>query len=184
MANNPFAALTRRTVFFSFDFDDMLKTWQVRNSGKFNKKSSYRDGAAFEKAKLQSDQAIRNWIRREMVGCSVTVVLIGTDTYKSKWVNFEIEESIKEDMGLVGVNIHKLRGGLLDSKNPTATAPVNPLYGHKMPATLRSLGTGVDEYAASRYKTHTWEPATSALRGFGQNDLSAWVNEAARIAGR
>ena len=121
-----------------------------------------------------------------MTGCSVTVVLIGDNTYKSDWVNFEIKESIDNKMGLVGVYLHEFRFGLLDTSS--YTQPINPLYMHKMPLTLGGLAAAFpsDQTAGERYKTYTWKPAaTNAFMGaFNQNNLGDWVEEAYQISQR
>ena len=98
-------------VFFSFDYDDVWRVNQVRKSGAFvgEQRSGFRDKAEYERVKRTNDDAIRRWIQRQMQGCSVTCVLIGAATHKSKWVHFEIDESIDRGMGLVGVYIHKLK---------------------------------------------------------------------------
>ena len=58
-------------------------------------------------------------------------VLIGEDTYKRRWVSFEIEESIRSGMGLVGVYIHKLQ-----DQNGASSGlifdPPNPLDNHEV----------------------------------------------------
>ncbi|MYB37483.1 MAG: hypothetical protein F4Y26_08895 [Gammaproteobacteria bacterium] len=173
-----------RVVFFSFDYDDVFRVNQVRNSGQFvgEKRSGFRDKAEYEKVKRRGDKAIKKWIRRQMDGCSVTCVLIGQDTHQSKWVNFEIEESIKNGMGLLGVYIHELKdqGG---SVPDTVSEPNNPLRDHKMPP-KGLLDELWPDRASDRYETYTWHPAGSVWLLIWPNDLGAWVEEAARTAGR
>ena len=100
-----------RKVFFSFDWDDIWRVNQVRNSWvtKGNCKAGFVDAAEIEKVKKRTDKEIRKWIDEQMKGKSVTCVLIGSKTDKSKWVKYEIEKSIKEKKGLLGVCIHKLK---------------------------------------------------------------------------
>ena len=173
-----------RVVFFSFDYDDVWRVNQVRNSGQFvgQQRAGFRDKAEYEQVKRRGDRAIRNWIRAQMHGCSVTCVLIGEHTHKSKWVNFEIEESIDNGMGLLGVYIHKVK----DKQGEIANlffAPPNPLDNHKMPPTGPWTETFPDS-ASERFETHTWELRGSLWRLFGGNDLGAWVEKAAQLAGR
>ena len=54
----------------------------MRNSGKFvgERRSGFRDKAEYERVKRQGDAAIKRWIRAQMLGCSVTCVLIGSAT--------------------------------------------------------------------------------------------------------
>lgn len=172
-----------RVVFFSFDYDDVWRVNQVRNSGRFigEQRSGFRDKAEYEQVKRTGDAAIRNWIRRQMQGCSVTCVLIGQNTHKSKWVHFEIEESISNGMGLLGVYIHKLK----DRSNSAVGlwAPPNPLDDHKMPVD-GILSTVFHDKASDQFATYTWEPTGSLLDVFTKNDLGAWVEDAAGRAGR
>lgn len=101
-----------RRVFFSFDWDDVWKANQVRNSWvtKGNYESAgFVDAADIEKVKRYTDDAIKRWIDKQLNGTSVTCVLIGSQTSNSKWVNYEIQESIKKENGLLGVYIHNIR---------------------------------------------------------------------------
>ena len=174
-----------RVVFFSFDYDDVWRVNQVRNSGAFvgEQRSGFRDKAEYETVKQTGDDAIKKWIRRQMHGCSVTCVLIGTDTHRSEWVNFEIEESIANGMGLLGVYIHKLhmpndeRDAVLD----WLFQPHNPLDDHNLPPKdwFEQL---CPVKASDRYETRIWQPSDPLFAW--ANDLGTWVDEAARRAGR
>jgi MTH538 TIR-like domain (DUF1863) len=57
-------------------------------------KSPFLDAAAWEQIKRKGDQAIQNWIEQQLNGTSVTVVLIGAETGKRRWVKYEIKRSI------------------------------------------------------------------------------------------
>ena len=175
-----------RVVFFSFDYDDVLRVNQVRNSGVFvgEQRSGFRDKAEYEQVKRQGDAAIKGWIRAQMQGCSVTCVLIGSATHKSKWVHFEIEESISSGMGLVGVYVHELKVPGQGNQFGTLFTPPNPMADHRMPGGNDALSRLFADRASDRYETHTWEPAGSFRSFFARNDLGAWVEEAARRAGR
>jgi hypothetical protein len=83
----------------------------VRNSWVTQGKEAagFIDSAEFEKIKQQGDPAIRNWIDKQLEGTSVTVVLVGEKTCSSRWVKYEIEESIKRGNGLLGIDISKIK---------------------------------------------------------------------------
>lgn len=178
-----------RVVFFSFDYDDIWRVTQVRNSGRFigEKRSGFRDKAEYEQVKRRGDAAICNWIRRQMHGCSVTCVLIGAATYRSRWVDFEIAESIARDMGLLGVYVHKLHAPQNQPQDTVLDtlfqlpSPPNPLDNHSL-TTNNWFGQPISVTASAHFETHTWEPRDSFLSL--PNDLGAWVDEAARRAGR
>ena len=99
-----------RKVFFSFKYEDVSRAMVVRNSWVTQGKVSagFIDKADFEAVKKKGDQAIKNWIDKQLEGTSVTVVLVGEKTCSSKWVKYEIEQSIKRGNGLLGIDISKI----------------------------------------------------------------------------
>ena len=118
-----------RKVFFSFKYEDVTRAMVVRNSWVTQGKEAagFIDKAEFEKVEKQGDQAIQNWIDKQIDGTSVTVVLVGEKTLSSRWVNYEIEKSIKRGNGLLFVDISKIedlqgktseRGGTTPSEYP------------------------------------------------------------------
>lgn len=84
----------------------------VRNSWVTQGKEAagFIDKADFEKVKKNGDAAIRNWIDTQLEGTSVTVVLVGAKTCASRWVKYEIEQSIARGNGLLGIDISKIKG--------------------------------------------------------------------------
>lgn len=100
-----------RRVFFSFKYKDVSRAMVVRNSWVTQgcEAAGFVDKADFEKIKKQGDQAIRNWIDKQLEGTSVTVVLVGEKTCASRWVKYEIEQSKKRGNGLLGVDISKIK---------------------------------------------------------------------------
>ncbi len=83
----------------------------VRNSWvtQGTKTAGFIDKAAFEKVENQGDQAIKNWINKQLEGTSVTVVLVGSETCTSKWVKYEIEQSKDQGNGLLGIDISSIK---------------------------------------------------------------------------
>ena len=114
-----------RRVFFSFDWDDVWRVNQVRNSWvtKGNSKAGFVDASEIEKVKKLRDREIRKWIDKQLKGKSVTCVLVGSKTNKSKWVRYEIEKSIEQKKGLLGILIHDLK----DVEGKTDKEGANPL---------------------------------------------------------
>lgn len=98
--------MARRRVFISFDHDD---TEQVNG---FLGLRQIIDGLEFFNHKL--DKRI-NSTDREYVGrvireeyirpASVTIVLIGDKTAQSNWVRWEIEESLRQGKGILGIRL-------------------------------------------------------------------------------
>lgn len=100
-----------RKVFFSFKYDDVHRAMNVRNSNVLTgvTKSGFIDKADFEQVERQGDRAIQNWIDNQLHGTSVTVVLVGANTDKSKWVKYEIEQSIARGNGILTIDISKIK---------------------------------------------------------------------------
>jgi hypothetical protein len=99
-----------RKVFFSFKYDDVHRAMNVRNSNVFTGvlTSGFIDKADFEKIEKQGEKAIKKWIDEQLAGTSVTVVLVGANTHKSKWVKYEIEQSKARGNGLLTIDISKI----------------------------------------------------------------------------
>lgn len=100
-----------RKVFFSFKYQDVSRAMIVRNSwvAQGKEDAGFIDAADFEEVKRQGDQAIKNWIDKQLNGTSVTVVLVGEKTCASRWVKYEIEKSIEIGNGLLGIDISKIK---------------------------------------------------------------------------
>ena len=97
-----------RRVFFSFEYEhDVSRAFVVRNSWVIPGKEAagFVDSADFEKVKKRGNQAVERWIDNQLVGTSVTVVLVGSHTCDSKWVRYEIEKSKKRNNGLLGTHL-------------------------------------------------------------------------------
>jgi hypothetical protein len=115
-----------RRVFFSFHYDrDNWRVAKVRNSQvvKGYEKNPFYDKADWEAIKKKGDAAIQKWIDSQLKGTSVTVVLIGAKTSTRRWVKYEIEKSIADGKGLIGIDISKIT----DSAGKTDETGSNPL---------------------------------------------------------
>lgn len=147
-----------RSVFFSFHFErDSWRVSQVRNSNviaTFPKSTYFTDKAGFEAIKKQGKAAVKKWIDDEMNNTSVTVVLIGNQTANRPWVQYEIEQSVAQKKGLLGVRIDGIKNKDRETDKPGA----NPL--------------------PSGYKVYKWNADDGARR------LGEWIEAAAKAAGR
>lgn len=161
-----------RRLFFSFHYDrDIWRVNQVRQSNQpwLNKEDSYwADASLWEKSKPRGEAAIKRLIDDGMHNTGVTVVLIGAETYRRKYVGYEIEQSHIRRKGLLGVHIHRLedRYGYADSKGP------NPFDNWHITRNGRKV------LLSEIYPTYDW-----VLDG-GYNNLESWVQQAAAAAGR
>jgi len=160
-----------RNVFFSFHFErDAWRAGQVRNSGitKMGIKSAgFMDKAKWERVRLGGDRAIKRWIDNQIKGTTVTVVLIGSETYRRKYVKYEIEKSLERGNGLLGIYIHRLRNfqGLRSSKGR------NPLDNYEV-----ENETGRFVKLSNLVYTYDW------VLHDGYTNFGKWVEKAARQA--
>lgn len=100
-----------RRVFFSFKYRDVSRAMVVRNSWvtQGREAAGFVDAADFEKIKKQGDTAIKRWIDYQLESTSVTVVLVGEQTCSSRWVKYEIQQSINRGNGLLGIDVSKIK---------------------------------------------------------------------------
>ena len=77
----------------------ILLRWNI------NVEFTFFDRSLVDRVRSNDPNYIRRCIRDEMYGTSVTVVLIGNNTYKSQWVGSEIEESVERGNGLLGIRL-------------------------------------------------------------------------------
>ncbi|RYF51673.1 MAG: hypothetical protein EOO38_02620 [Cytophagaceae bacterium] len=144
-----------RKVFFSFKYDDVQRAMNVRNSNVISGvlKSGFIDKAYFEKVEKAGDKAIQAWIDDQLIGTSVTAVLIGAKTSKSRWVQYEIDQSIARGNGILTIDISK----------------------------VSDLGGNTTECCSLRvpgYTHYQWN------NDKGRENLGAWVEAAAKAAGK
>ena len=98
-----------RKIFFSFHFDnDVFRVQQVRNIGALEDKKpiSLTD---WENVKRGGNEAIKKWIDETMKDCDCVVVLIGSETAKRPWVDYEVRKAWNSGKGLLGMYIHNLK---------------------------------------------------------------------------
>lgn len=156
-----------RHTFFSFRYKkDCWRASIVRNSWVTREReaSGFFDSAEWEEVKRKGDSAIEKWITEQMKGTSVTVVLIGSDTAGKKWIDFEIKESHQKGNGMLGIYIHKVK----DSKGNTTTKGANPFSNWKF-----TKGDTVITY-----------PVYDWVDDDGYNNIGAWIEKAAKAAGK
>jgi hypothetical protein len=193
-----------RRVFFSFHYErDVWRANVVRNSwvtkGNYIE-AGFIDSAEFEKIKKKGDQAIKKWIDEQLEGTSVTVVLIGAEAYSRKWVRYEIIKSFDRGNGLLGVYIHNIKdkNGKVDLKGPNPFDYVTILISKNGDAYYYEWN-GSDWIEFSLYpkcsltfKKEYWTGKLYQIKpnlydwiyDNGYGNLSYWIEESARKAGR
>lgn len=156
-----------RRAFFSFHHArDAWRAGQVRNSWvtKDRESAGFWDAAAWEEVKKKGAAAVQKWIDEQLVGTSVTVVLIGNQTSQREHVKYEITESHKRGNGMLGIYIHNVK----DANGNTDNAGANPFSQW----TFKNKDGQV-----ITYPTYDW------VLNDGRTNMGAWIEAAAKSAG-
>ena len=128
-----------RRVFFSFHYKrDLWRVNVVRNSGVIEGVSAagFRDASLWEETKWKGDAAIKELIDSGLNGTTATVVLIGAETANRKYVSYEVERSLLQGNGILGIRINNIKDK--DGRTDPAGA---------VPAALTKIGAAI----------YTWE---------------------------
>ena len=162
-----------RRVFFSFHYErDIWRASQIRNSWvtKPDRESAgFWDAASWEEVRKKGKEAIERWIDNQLKGTSVTVVLIGAETSTREYVGYETKRSYEIGNGMLGIYIHNLK----DVNGRTDAKGTNPLDNWQV-----TRDDGRQLLLSSIYPTYDW------VRDDGYENLGAWVEQAAKAAGR
>lgn len=162
-----------RKVFYSFCYtDDINRTMVVRNRWVTQGSqtiSGIIDKAEFEKIKKNGDQAVYNWIDKQLEGTSVTVVLIGSNTLGRKFVQYEIRKSIERGNAIIGVHINKIKD--MQTSRTSDKGNVHTVIGYykdNSPAYFDNICDGIYDY----------------IQEDGYTNLGKWVEKAAKGKGK
>ena len=117
-----------RRVFFSFHFDrDIFRANQVRNLNVVlgADTAGFFDHSEYDEAKRQGSEGIARMIRKHLENTTVTIVLIGSETFYRPWVRYEIEQSAARKNGFLGIYIHHLQSidRQTSARGPLPTVP-------------------------------------------------------------
>jgi hypothetical protein len=200
--------MTRRT-FFSFHYkSDVSRAWVVRNSwvtkvAQGNREDAgFFDSSVFEAKKRESDDALKLFLREGLNNTSVTCVLVGAETTLRRWVRYEIFRSFMCGNGLLAVRIHTIGDlkGLTSAKgaNPfdslaftvdrnqlrfkeymtNGWQPAKDVGSIRLDEVVYNLGERVNHKLSTLFPIYEWD------RDSGYNNLGAWIETAAKQAGR
>jgi MTH538 TIR-like domain (DUF1863) len=95
-----------RRVFFSFHYDDIMNANIVRMSGQFKPtaETGFYDSSLWEEARRKNDDpALQRLIDAGLKNTSVTCFLIGEKTYSRPWCKYELQKSVKDKKGILGI---------------------------------------------------------------------------------
>lgn len=107
----------RRSVFISFATENLNEVNLLRGQAK-NENAGFElnDRSLHEPIDSERAEYIKQGIRDRINQCSVTLVFLSPDAAESKWVDWEIRESVRLGKGVIGV----YQGDTPPSKLPAA----------------------------------------------------------------
>ncbi|WP_146446235.1 TIR domain-containing protein [Botrimarina colliarenosi] len=159
-----------RKVFYSFHYHpDNVRAAQVRNMGVIEGNAVATDNE-WESVTNGGEAAIKRWIDSQLEGKSCAVVLVGADTARRKWIDYEIKTAWNAGKGVVGVHIHRLR----DFAGLQSKQGANPFAHFSMDRDGSSLSSIVRCYNP---------PFTDSRQcyAFIEANLATWIEEAVSI---
>ena len=117
-----------RRVYFAFDFDDLARIEIVRQSGKVGLRETiqrgFYDRAVWESRAVKNESGLLALMREAVKNSTTVCVLSGANTWRSRWVKYEIARAVIEERGLLAIHI--------DDIEPNRTTPerpgLNPLH--------------------------------------------------------
>jgi hypothetical protein len=109
-------------VFYSFHYDrDSWRVQQVVNMGALEGQPIL-NSQEWESIRRRGEDAIKDWISKQMSYKSAVVVLVGAQTDTRSWVQYEITKAWNDKRPLVGIRVN----GLADSNGRTDYPGGNP----------------------------------------------------------
>ena len=156
-----------RKVFTSFHYKpDNWRVSTVRNIGAIEGNKLAHDND-WETITSKGDHAIKNWIGEQMHGKSCVIVLVGANTAKRKWIDYEIEKAWEDDKGILGIHIHRLK----DKDGNQSSKGANPFH---------HFTVGKEKKRLSEY-LFTYDPPYSASQDaykYIKDNIESWIEKA------
>lgn len=157
-----------RKAFYSFHYaGDSHRAARIRTMGVIEGDRPCADND-WEQIKQGGDIAIQKWIDAQMVGKSVVIVLVGSETYGRKWVDYEIKKAWNSGKGLLGIHVHNMK----DLHGNTTGKGKNPF-------SRLSLGEQKLSDIVPVYDPPFSE--SKLVYGHIKENLAAWIEEAIRV---
>lgn len=162
--------MARKKVYFSYHFEkDGNRVEQIRNMG-LTRDVKPLPNDEWDELCRQGDESIKSWIDKTISEVDCLVVFIGEETFKRKWIIYEIGKAWNEGKGILGIYIHNLN----DIKTGKCKKGENPFINFKMNrdgTTLRSKikcydPDPIDTYNCIYENIEDWISDAKSIRDF------------------
>lgn len=158
--------MAKRQVFYSFHYkNDVRRVAQIRNIGALEDNKSVSENE-WEQVKQKGNSAIEKWIDDNMRYRSCIIVLIGEETSKRPWVDYEIRKAWDENKAILGIYIHNIKDPIYGKCNKGT----NPFSSIKL-----KNGKYLDDYV------HCYNPDPNDAYNDIAKNLESWVENAISI---
>ena len=98
--------MIKRRIFISFDHDDTAQVSGFMGLREILDNFDFYNHKLDRRIQSTDEEYVARVIREDYIRpASVTVVLIGNSTARSRWVRWEIEESKRQGKGLLGIRL-------------------------------------------------------------------------------
>jgi hypothetical protein len=115
-------------VYFAFDFDDLARVEAVRQNGKVGLRETiqrgFYDRSVWESRAAKNEAGLLTLMREAVRNSSTVCVLSGVNTWRSRWVKYEIARAVIEERGLLTIHVD----GIEPSHSAPGPAGLNPLH--------------------------------------------------------
>lgn len=186
-----------KRCFFSFHYQDVIdfRANVVRNHNiTKDDNGGFFDASIWESSKKQGESTLKRLINGGLDNTSVTVALIGSQTYARRWVQYEIMKSIERGNSLLGIYINGIKGkdgavkangpnpfdylGLQVSADGRSGTPT--MWDGKQWVYYKDLGAfAIGEQSADKrgknLQLTTWLPTYDWIADMGFDSFGNWV---------
>lgn len=155
-----------RIIFPSYDWDDAWMVNQIINRAKIlgRETTGFAKGVPNEDG-LTDPIEIRQWIDKNMNGCSCLILFVGEKTHLSQWIKYEIEQASQKKMARFIIHLV----GMKKRDGSTCKFGVDPYRYHGL---YSADGRGYE------IKQYYW------IGNDGDINIDKWIEEACLRAGK
>jgi hypothetical protein len=120
----------KRMVYFAFDFDDLIRVNNVRQIGKIAPRErknprTFSDRSIWESRNIKNEENLKNLMRQGVRYSSVVCVLVGTNTWRSRWAKYEVARAIVDERGLLAVHVNSINHNIRKTTDRLGTSPLH-----------------------------------------------------------
>ncbi len=189
-----------KRVYFCFYYGDVetFRANVVRNHDltKESGRAGFFDASIWEDAELHGDSAVKGLINSSLENTTVTCALIGTETWRRRWVRYELLKSYDRSNALFGVHINSVPdknkqtfaqgrnpfdylGFVISNDGKKLTYCEHDGADWKLYQDLPSKSVNVaSQHWGKRFKLSEWVPCYDWTFGNGYHNFPSWVDSA------